>query len=257
MSETTYPEPVGRLLTLGRPEPWDLWADYASMGLRRDEHAAELIRLASDAGLLDATEESPATWGPLHAWRALGQLGATEAIGPLLSLLRRVEENDDELVGEELPKVFGRIGIAALEPLRSYAADATNMIVARVSAAEAIKHIGMHPAHREPAAAALADLLEHAKADDRGFFNGYLVVGLCELTARQHIATIERAYQGGRIAERVCGKLPHVRAELGLEAPSATRRRFLDDDIDRAIDKVLPLRPAEEPTPDWMKEFLA
>src|SRR5579864_7878643 len=50
--------------------------------------------------------------GKVHAWRALGQLRAVEAVEPLLELFDRLE--DDDWVHEELPAVFGLIGPARI-----------------------------------------------------------------------------------------------------------------------------------------------
>jgi hypothetical protein len=250
-----YTEPLDQLLALGRPEPWDLWIDYPSKGLRR-EHAADLIRMATDPALLDGREEDLRAWGPLHAWRALGQIGAVEAVEPLLQLLRRIEENDDDSVGEELPKVFGLIGITALELLKQFASDEQNDTFARVAAAEGIKYIGLGSAHRVPCAATLAELLERSGTTDVTL-NALLVVYLVELRAKQHVDVIDRAFSAGRVDTQMCGKLSHIRAELGLGPAQATMRpldpQFLIDD---AIDKILPPSPPED-QPQWMKDFLA
>ena len=254
MSQTTYIAPLDQLLALGRPEPWDLWPEYASLGVLR-EHVSDLIRMATDPALLNGAEEDARVWAPLHAWRALGQFAAVEAVEPLISLLPRIDDNDDESVSADMPKVFGLIGFAAMEPLKQYVADDRNSEFARVAAAEGIKHIGLNPQHRDACAAALAELLDGPDVTDETV-NAFIVIGLCELHAKQHVDVIERAYAGDRVEQRMCGKLPQIRAELGLAPARATLRprdpQFL---IDTAIDKVLP--PAwTEPEPEWMKGFL-
>ena len=85
-----YQEPVARLLDYGECKmagggPAELaWPNYTNdLGLT-PEHVPELIRLACDASLHAADGESFAVWAPTHAWRALGQLRALEAVVPLL-----------------------------------------------------------------------------------------------------------------------------------------------------------------------------
>ena len=63
--------------------------------------------MATDDDLNEAETESSAVWAPGHAWRALAQLHAAEAGEPLAQLFRRIDENDDEFVGEDLPRAFG------------------------------------------------------------------------------------------------------------------------------------------------------
>ena len=97
-----YQPPVERLLTYGesdRIRPDD-WPDYPELGLG-PEHVPDLIQMATDEALNEADAESTEVWAPLHAWRALGQLRAVEAVEPLLELFDRLEE--DDWVHEELP----------------------------------------------------------------------------------------------------------------------------------------------------------
>src|SRR6516162_9776606 len=101
--------PVERLLTYGESDRirWDDWPDYRALGIG-PEQIPELIQLATDEELNLAAVESTEVWAPLHAWCALGQLRAVEAVEPLLELFDRLE--DDDWVHEELPAVFGLIG---------------------------------------------------------------------------------------------------------------------------------------------------
>lgn len=117
-----YFPPVDQLLTYREPgiEKAEDWPDYLQLGLG-SEHIPELIRMATDQSLIEVEaegEESNRSWGgPIHAWRALGQLHAKAAIEPLLSLFRTQKDND--WVMEELPDVFGMIGPTLLELTRS------------------------------------------------------------------------------------------------------------------------------------------
>ena len=113
MTESTYPSPVSKLLTLGDCREVRGWPDYLAIGLG-PAHVPDLIRMALDEELYRAGPDSLDVWAPVHAWRALGQLRAEAAAEPLTRLLVRIVEFDDEWVGEELPQVFGMIGPAAV-----------------------------------------------------------------------------------------------------------------------------------------------
>src|SRR5436305_13614282 len=120
MSAVSYPSPVDKLLTCG--DPWEVranpkdWPQYLELGIG-PEHIPDLIRMATDGELRWAEEDSDEVWAPIHAWRTLGALHAEEAIEPLLSLFKNIEEYDDEWALEELPDVYGMIGPAAIPAL--------------------------------------------------------------------------------------------------------------------------------------------
>ena len=60
------------------------WPNYANeLGLT-PEHVSELIRLGVRSNTPHTPiEQEPAVWAPTHAWRALGQLRALEAVVPV------------------------------------------------------------------------------------------------------------------------------------------------------------------------------
>src|SRR4051794_2619848 len=100
MEASTFSPPVAALLKLGRPPLRNEIQIHYDV---EREHVPELIRMALDTSGLDddrqdddAENEPPELFAQVHAWRALGQLRATEAIAPLISLLRRVDEADDD-----------------------------------------------------------------------------------------------------------------------------------------------------------------
>src|SRR5579884_1437331 len=135
-AEPPAPTPIERLRALGEEAFLAEWPDYLMLGIG-PEHVPELIGIATDRTLNRAPEDSTAVWAPMHAWRALGQLGAEAAIEPLIGMLEPLEE--DDWATEELPVVFGMIGPAAIEPLRRHLTEPTNRPYARTSAASALK----------------------------------------------------------------------------------------------------------------------
>src|SRR5687767_6087455 len=74
-----YPPPLDRLLVMGeRGLGQRAWHDYAGMGVAA-RHVPELLRMASDPELNEAPFDDPRVYAPLHAWRALGLLRASDA----------------------------------------------------------------------------------------------------------------------------------------------------------------------------------
>ncbi|MGE5550547.1 MAG: hypothetical protein ACM3ZC_08450 [Bacteroidota bacterium] len=111
--------PIEKLRLIGDArESLDVWPDYLKLGLGR-EHIPALIELAVDRRFLESDEETPEIWATVHAWRALAQLRAVEAVEPLCGLLSLADSavNGDWIL-EELPVVFGSIGPAALQALQ-------------------------------------------------------------------------------------------------------------------------------------------
>jgi hypothetical protein len=222
-----YSSPVDQLLTYQEPvfeKPGD-WPDYLQLGLG-PEHIPELIRLTTDQSLFEVAEEEEddRRWGgPIHAWRALGQLHAEAAIEPLLSLFQI--QKDDDWVMEELPEVFGMIGPAALPSLKTFLADESNDEWARIHASSCIEKIGVYsPEARSACIEILSNQIEALLAKetfgeiDYGV-NTFLILALTKLQAREVAPLIERAFQADRVDESVMGDWPEVQYELGLLSP--------------------------------------
>jgi HEAT repeat protein len=235
----TYPSPLDRLLNMGEPPSINDWPDYVTQYGLTEHHVPELIRMATDAALHGYDGDDPLVWAPIHAWRALGQLNASAAIQPLITLLRRIDDEDDDWVGEEMPRVFGMIGPAAIEPLTAYLADNANPQYARIAARGGLVNIAqIFPDHRDRVAAFLADQLSRGTPED-ACANGFLVSALIDLKAVEHKLVIEQAHARQCVDLSICGDWDDVQVELGLKSPpkilsTLTRAKLLD-----AIDGVV------------------
>lgn len=184
MGTYSYTPPLDRLLTLGDAWKMDVWPDYLALGLGL-EHIPDLIRMATDPALNEVDSESTEVWSPGHAWRALAQLHAAEAAGPLTQLFRRIDENGNDFVGEDLPEAFGVLGPGAIPALTAYLADNANGLWARVAAGRSLEQIGArHPEARAACIAALAAQLGQFATQDPTL-NGSLVGDLLELKAAE------------------------------------------------------------------------
>lgn len=215
-----YPYPVSRLLNLGDPRERHEWPVYTALGLT-NEHVPDLIRMMLDDDLNNADGESREVWAPLHAWRALGQLRAVDAIEPLLSLLRRIDEQDDDWVGEELPRVFSMIGAPAIPALSAYLADAAHGLYARIAAAHSLEWIARrYTSAREQSFAAISVQLERYTEHDPTL-NAFLISYLLDLEAVEVAPLIERAFASDQVDLAVAGDWEDAQIELGLKTERA------------------------------------
>ena len=223
-----YTEPVSKLIELGRPDPGASWLDYSALGLTRD-HVPDLIRLLEDDELRfmeppddlpedgdDDDEGLPEWYAQIHAWRALGQIQAAEAIPALLGILYQIDDDNDDWLSSDAPLVFGMIGPAAIEPLKKYLADEGNPTYARSATGSALAEIGKrHPAERGRCIQGIADVLEKFATNDEGF-NGFLIGDLIEIKAVEKIDLIKRAFSAEAVDEMVNGDVEDVQIEMGL-----------------------------------------
>ncbi len=216
MTTASFAFPLDKLLTLGDARPtMGRWPDYRQYGLT-PEHIPDLIRMATDEELNLTDSDSQAVWAPMHAWRALAQFRAESAVGPLLSLLHWIDDNADDMIGEEVPEALGMIGPAAIPAVAEYLADASHGLWARVAAASSLKEIGQrHPDARAECVAILTRQLEHFAHQDKDL-NAGLVAALLDLKAVESAPVMERAFAAGRVELSVAGDWEEVQVQLGL-----------------------------------------
>lgn len=244
--QPNYPPPLDRLLRLGEPKGLAFTLDYRTLGLA-SEHVPELLRMVLDEELHTAPGKSPLVWAPVHAWRALASLKAETAIEPLLNLLQRIDDHDDDWVNSEVPHVLGEIGSAALDPVTVYLADPAHKEWARVAAAEALGKIGeQHVELRAECISRLSAQLEK-HADQSETLNAFLVSPLLDLKAREALPAMERAFAAGHVDESVAGDYEDVEIELGVKPQRQHPPK--PNDLTELRDKLWPL-VAARPVPD-------
>jgi len=193
-SHSHYPPPVDQLLRLGKVTGGAPWHDYAQLGITR-EHTPDLIRLATDPILNWTDENSQEVWGPLHAWRALAQLGAVEASEALVDQID--ELRDDEWFRSDLPDVMVQLGPRALPALQNYLHNymRTPSGVGFITALECVERIGTRylEAHT-PCQQLLLHCLDDYTSND-ATFNSYVIHALLELRARRALPTIAAVFE--------------------------------------------------------------
>lgn len=220
---TTYTSPVSRLLTYGDCRKSQEWPNYLELGFTQ-EHIPELIRMATDQELNWGDSDDLEVWAPVHAWRTLGLLRAEEAIEPLMCLFHELEELD--WMSEELPIVYGMIGVKAIPALARYLADTSHGIYPRLNAAHCLERIGNTiPAAREECVSILTHQLDRF-TEQALDFNALLIAHLINLKAVESISHIRRAFEEGYVEYAVCGDIEDVEIELGLRSHRSTPANY-------------------------------
>jgi hypothetical protein len=245
MTAHDYPPPLNKLLTMGKAESFG-WDNYASYGITR-EHIPDLIRMATDEELNQGKSESAEVWGPLHAWRALGQLRAEAAVEPLIALFHELE--GEYYILEDLPTVFGLIGKAAISPLTAYLADESHGLFPRMTAVESIETVGGMSMDLDLVCIAILDNQLQKFEENDPVLNGAIIGSIVALGGDEAIEAINRAFVAQRVDESIAGNWQHVRKMLGVASPEDDEETIHLNNPDE-IEALFPLLPQPPTGPD-------
>ena len=226
MSISDYQPPVAKLLNYGDCRYHKEWLNYVRALNLEEKHIPELIKMATDEELNQGDPDSQEVWSPVHAWRALGQLKAKEALKPLSALLNN---RDDDWISNDFPTLCTLIGVDSIPVLKEFLADASNDFFARIDAAQSLEAISSkYPETRESNIAAIAGELEKFR-DNNPTFNGLLISQLIHLQAVETIGIIERAFKANRVETFIAGDWEDVQVEFGLKTREEVRRSRLSE----------------------------
>jgi len=220
-----YPPPVSAIFTLDEPalssrKPYD----YRRLGIT-EEHLGALARMSVDPSLDYAVcgDRPELVWAPVHAMRAMIQLGTEATIEPLARLLEYEPTADYDDMNdwflEEIPEAFGKMGAMAIPRCAELLRDSEWHTHSRLAAAIALTKIAEnHPETREQCVALFKDQLERF-SENEPEWNGWLVAQLADLKAVEAASTIERAFAADLVDETIVGDWDEVQAKLGLRPP--------------------------------------
>lgn len=216
-----YPPPLEKVCRAGDPRDTWKWEqgdpDYVKLFGLGPEHIPTLIDIAREWVEDEERPEDDTLYGPVHAWRALGQLRAAEAVEPLLAMQNAMDEQSPDWYLEEFHEVFGMIGPPAVPALAAYLADQQNAEFPRASAAHGLCEIAKrHPEARDQVVEILTRQLANNEPEVYSL-NAFLIGYLADLKAVESAEVIERAYAAGVVDETVVGYWTRVRKELGVE----------------------------------------
>ncbi len=223
METTNYQEPVAKLLTYDEPETdhYEDWLNYPKELGIGPEHIPDLLRMIDDKELrtTDPDEDDPKYWGPVHAWRTLGQLKDASVVKPLLDRAPDLLDYDTgwgEWALEELPDVYGLIGKDTIPLLTQYLADTSYDEDARINISTGLQKIAeIHPEAREECIKALVHQLE-AYEENTPEINAFLISRLASLNAKEALSLIESAFASDNVDESIID-LDYVLIEFGLK----------------------------------------
>ncbi len=189
----------------------------------------KLIRLGTDRDLLANIEDEEddfdyeATWAPMHAWRALVQMQAMEAVAPLAQVFDWSEDTEGDLINEGLTDAFEKFGAPVIEPLAAFMNEAGHSVPGYISASEVLARIGVeHPEHRERIAQIVTSALEEHFERNEKEVNGFWISDLIDLDAVSSHPVIEKAFEAKKVDLTIAGDLEDVEMELGLREERET-----------------------------------
>ncbi|WP_026370803.1 DUF1186 domain-containing protein [Kallotenue papyrolyticum] len=172
------------------------------------EHGAAaipaLLELALDVDRL--REAEPASLGPLHALRLLGELPAAHSTTAILERLPLPLDDQPPtqaayLWAQEAPQIIARWGADALPHVLAVAGDETAPAVRRGAAYAALSYlVATTPELR---AQVIATLRERLERDPDPTARGYAVAALAQLADREAYATIMRLYREQQIDREI------------------------------------------------------
>lgn len=230
-----YTFPVNKLLTYGDcqdiPSEYSEWPDYQKLGITH-EHIDQLIHMVTDDELHNADSESLEVWAPTHAWRTLAQLGSEEAVSPLIDFFWRSEDGDDWFF-EEIPHVFGMIGVKAIPALSNFLFKENNSSESYSMACSCLREIGiMHSDVRTQCISLITQKLELFNANESDL-NALIINDLIELEAVETLPSIKKAYEKGCVDYSVQGDYEDVEIYMGVRQIRSTPANYpgLFDDI--------------------------
>jgi hypothetical protein len=219
--ETSYTNPVSLLLNYGDClKMGDEWPDYCGeLGFTAD-HIPELIRMATDSQFDLSEEQGLEVWAPVHAWRALGQLRATEAVGPLLDML--YVQGDEEWMSEEFPTVFKMIGPPAIARLARALSDKPEKFFANLTIAESLQVIGKtYPEAQKACILVLTDRIERC-TEQIPDLNAFFISQLIDLKAVDSLPVIRQAFEREYVDYSFVGDIENVEIEMGVRTQRST-----------------------------------
>lgn len=143
-------------------------------------------------------------WMPLHAVKLLGMLADPRALPQLVNALIQAHEVDDDWIMDDLPTVFGRIGLPAISQLEefihTYEGD-NKLWWSRSTAADGLVAIALHhPNEQERILTFLHGLF--SKEDDTEFLS-FAAGSLLDLGDPSSFPVLEEAFDRGIIDEYI------------------------------------------------------
>lgn len=239
----TQDNPVERLRALDFRPNFD--SDYQGLGIN-ESHTEELIVLVKEQtclvddgegeGYKDADDLSIADmrwFASIHAWMALGQLGAPAGASALIDQIPIGRTHDILWVCECIPHLLSRLGPTVYpllreafeqNPVQAENADENDQHPDHQVLIESMYLLAKaHPECKAAVVEFLVQQLSQCLDDDcpewrleSYEYNTTLISGLIELKASEHIELIRAVYKTNTIDRSWFGEIEYIEFELGL-----------------------------------------
>ena len=224
-----YAEPVSYLISYGEPEEIysyeerKEWPDYVKKFSLSLDDVPNLIRILYDPVIKNARSTEPAIWANIHALRAIGQLGAIDAIDDLIRYLDYCDDKDTSYwIIEEIPIVFSKIGKLCIEPLSNYINNMTKGNYGISTAATSLSHIAKSNSEfRIQCIEIITNRLKKYN-DNEDELNALLICELIELKATESLDVIQKAFEANAVEDWVVGDLEEVEIQLMVRQTRTT-----------------------------------
>ena len=229
-----FSEPILALCALGEdPARQREWIDYpTTLGLT-EEHIPELIRIVEDIEIFmpeyeDVDEDAPEIFSSIHAWRALGQLKAEQAIPTFIDLAIRNQELDIDWIFGGIPKAMGMIGPVAIPALEAYLYKEDKLEWATATISDSVAEIGKaHPESRGDCIKALERGLESYQTN-LPYVNASLIHDLTSLNATESDSLVKQVFDAGKVDLSLNGDYENFQLDVGLiEERRTPQRNFM------------------------------
>lgn len=230
-----FSEPVLALIQLGEdPARQRGFPDYLDLVGLTAEHIPELIRIVKDIEIFMPEEDIgdyDEVYAPIHAWRALGQLKAEEAILVLVDLVIQNEYLEMDWIMEEIPEVMALIGPACIPALAAYIKQKDKEEWTTAVMSGALSEIGkMNAESRDACVAALEEGLKNYETNEP-YMNASFIYDLTALNASESDELVRKAYQSENVDLTLMGDYEDFQIEVGLleERMTPARNYFAEE----------------------------
>ena len=214
-----YSRPVTALINHGPIEEDDThkpWFDYVGHYGLGEDHVSELIRLMTE-NYVGSKKYPHRHFAPIHACRALGQIGDS---GADLFIVTHLDDVENAKLIESVLVALAMLGPSSLKVLEQYFEWPQPSLESQILVAMGFRVFAEQNPHcRDECVAFLTKTLSLC-AEHNPLLNGFLVYNLIELKATESAEVIERAFQKNRVDVDVSGRWPDVKVQLGLASSS-------------------------------------
>jgi hypothetical protein len=171
------------------------WIDYGSVLPPSEYREAFLLERLAQAKRYEEADGEALPWVPVHAWRALGQMGRTSVLEPVLALA----EAGHQYAFDDFPRLAGQIGEVAIDYLVRTMTDRHASETTRILAGRGLGTIGrvaVPPGRRRIVEALMTQIRNDA---DAAWLNGFAAEALMAMDERSVGAEVLRLRSAGHI----------------------------------------------------------